>query len=123
MRSACLALLLAGCAAAPPVETTAGPARAGIGQTIQVDGIRVTPLAVVEDSRCPKGVQCVWAGRVRIGVRVDFARTEARELELGKSIPVADGTLELVEVLPEAVAGRKILPEDYRFGFRFMGGL
>lgn len=118
-----LVLLLAGCAAAPTAETTASPARAGIGQTVYVDGIRVTPLQVIEDSRCPKGVQCVWTGRVRIGVRIDSARAESRELELDKPVHVADGALELVEVLPAPVAGRTVLPEDYRFGFRFAGGL
>lgn len=117
-------VVLAGCAAsAPPRETSASPARAGLGQTVALDGLRVTPLRVIEDSRCAKGVQCVWAGRVRIGARLDLgARTEVRDLELGKPIAVAAGALELVEVLPDRVADRAILPEDYQFGFRFTGG-
>lgn len=118
-------LLLAGCAAAPtPGEASAPPIRAGIGQTATVDGPRVTPLTLLEDSRCAKGVQCIWAGQVRISVRIDLgAHSEERELTLGKPIHVADGGLELVEVLPEKVVDRTILPEDYRFGFRFMGGI
>lgn len=117
-------LLLAGCAATPPVEATAGPIRAGIGQTVAVDGPRVTPLEVLEDSRCPRGVQCVWAGRVRISARIDLGKgSETRELTLGKPENVADGALELVEVLPDKMADRTILPEDYRFGFHFAGGL
>lgn len=117
-------LLLTGCATTPPVEATAGPIRAGIGQTVAVDGPKVTPLEVIEDSRCPKGVQCVWAGRVRISVRIDLgAGSQTRELTLGKPEHIADGTLELVEVLPDKLADRTILPEDYRFGFRFAGGL
>jgi hypothetical protein len=117
-------LLLAGCAAAPPVEATANPARAGIGQTVAVEGPKVTPLQVLEDSRCPKGVQCVWAGRVRIATRIDLGSgSVAREVTLGQPIHIADGELELVEVLPDKVADRTILPEDYRFGFRFAGGL
>lgn len=117
-------LLLAGCAATPPVEATASPARAAIGQTVGVDGPRVTPLIVLEDSRCPRNVACIWAGRVRIRVRIDLGKgSEERELEQGKPIHVADGSLELVEVLPERIADKPILPEDYQFGFRFMGGL
>lgn len=117
-------LLLAGCAANPPAEGVAGPTHAGIGQTAYVDGPRVTPLAVLEDSRCPKAVQCVWAGRVRIKARIDLgARSEERELELGRPVQIADGALELVEVLPDKVTERTILPEDYRFGLRFAGGL
>ena len=34
-----------------------GIARAGLNQRVYVDGPYVTPLAVVEDSRCPVGVQ------------------------------------------------------------------
>lgn len=118
-------LLLAGCAASPPpFEASATPARAGIGQTVGVDGPRITPLAVLEDSRCPENARCVWAGRVRISVRIDLgSRSEERELERGTPIPVADGALELVEVLPERNTDRTILPEDYQFGFRFAGGL
>jgi hypothetical protein len=116
-------LLLIGCAASLPGEAAAGPARAGIGQTVPVDGPKVTPLSVLEDSRCPKDVQCVWAGRVRINVRIDLgADSKERELELGKPVDLADGALELVEVLPEKVTNRTTLPEDYRFGFRFSGG-
>lgn len=84
----------------------------------------MTPLAVLEDSRCPKGVQCVWAGRLRLKVRVHLgARDELHELTLSKPMHVADGSLELVEALPEKIAGKPIKPASYRFGFRFMGGL
>jgi hypothetical protein len=70
--------------------------------------------------------RCVWAGQVRLKVRVHLGAGD-RELELTshKPAPVADGTLELVEVRPDRVAGegRTLDPKDYRFGFRFMGGL
>jgi hypothetical protein len=45
------------------------------------------------------------------------------ELTSGKPVQIADGSLELVEVQPDRVAGEKLDPKDYRFGFRFMGGL
>jgi hypothetical protein len=101
-----------------------GVARAALGETAYVDGPKVTPLEVLEDSRCPAKVSCVWAGQVRLKVRVHLgARDEERELTLGKSAPVADGSLELVEVAPAPVAGERLDPHDYRFGFRFMGGI
>jgi len=121
-------LALAGCAALPyrTAEPDDGLARAALGQTIAVGGPRVTPLAVHEDSRCPAKVQCVWAGRVRIGARIDLGSgSRVQELILGTPAPVADGTLELVEVRPGKMAtdAPPILPRDYRFAFRFMGGL
>ena len=126
MKSAPLLLIaaLAGCAAAPPAHTPPvhdGLAWARFGETVYVDGPKVTPLTLVEDSRCPPWVECVWAGSVRITARIDLgARHEMRELSTGKPIPVADGTLELVDVTPPK-SDKTAAP--YRFGFRFMGGL
>ncbi|VWX52277.1 hypothetical protein [Novosphingobium sp. 9U] len=128
---AALAMALTGCTAtAPPptsVEQADGLARAALGQTVGVGGPKVTPLGVLEDSRCPMNARCVWAGRVRLSVRVDLGRgSQVLELTQGQPRPVADGTLELVEVQPDRVAGEKgltIAPADYRFAFRFMGGL
>jgi len=117
------ALALTSCATVPPAE--AGPT-AGIGQVAYTNGLRVRPVAVVEDSRCPVDVQCVWAGRVRISARIDLGRgSETRELTQGIPAPVADGTLELVEVQPAkpAPSARPLASADYRFALRFMGGL
>ena len=101
-----------------------GIARAKLNQTVYVDGPHVTPLAVIEDSRCPANVRCVWAGRVKVDVRIDLgSRSERRELTLGQPVHVADGSLELVEVAPPKTTEAAIPPGDYRFGFRFMGGI
>lgn len=114
----------------PPAELPAperGPALtyAALGQTVRVDGPRVTPLEVLEDSRCPMNARCVWAGQVRLRVRIESGTGGTLELTSGKPVNVADGTLELVEVRPDKVAGSgnaAVKPADYRFGLRFMGG-
>jgi hypothetical protein len=49
-----------------PERIPEDPANARIGEAVYVDGPIIKPVAVIEDSRCPKGVDCVWAGRVRI---------------------------------------------------------
>lgn len=114
--------VLAGCTTVPPSE---GLAYARIGQEIRVDGPRVTPLSVLEDSRCPENARCIWAGRVRISARIVTGRgAETREMTLGEPIAVADGKLLLGDVQP----GRKtteaaVAPGDYRFEFRFDGGV
>lgn len=101
-----------------------GITRLRIDETGSVDGPKVTPLKVLEDSRCPVGTQCVWAGRVKISVRIDTGPgSELREITLGEPLPVADGSLTLVEVLPEKTANQTTYPDEYRFGFRFAGGL
>ena len=117
------ALFLAGCATIQPDSD--GIARAGIGQTAYVGGPKVTPLMVLEDSRCPMNARCVWAGQVRLTVRIETGQGyQTREIITDKPIPVADGTLELVEVAPSRIAGGDpIRRRDYSFGFRFSGGL
>ncbi|WP_267414543.1 MULTISPECIES: hypothetical protein [unclassified Sphingomonas] len=53
------ALCLAGCSGQEAVE---GAVR--LGQMAYVGGPRAMPERVIEDSRCPVGRTCVWAGRV-----------------------------------------------------------
>ena len=115
-------MALASCASLPAGKPIEGPV--AIGQTAYVDGPQVTPLVVLEDSRCPVGVQCVWTGQVRVKVRVTGGGW-SKELELNtrENAPVADGALRLVMVTPERREGRAIAPKDYRFTFRFDGGL
>ena len=117
---------LAACATAPgPGPDADGIARAGLNRRVYVDGLYVTPIAVVEDSRCPLGARCVSAGRTRVLVRIDLGSGyEIRELCSDAPLQVADGTLSLVEVEPGLVAGEQPGRDNpYRFGFRFAGGI
>jgi hypothetical protein len=97
---------------------------ARIGQTVIVDGPRVRPLAVLEDSRCLANAVCVWSGQLRLRVRVSGGRWSViKELTLGTPVPFADGALTLVGVTPGRSVGRTIKTSAYRFVFRFEGGL
>src|SRR5262249_33992168 len=54
-----------------------GVAAAGIGETADLgNGLTVQPISVVEDSRCPGDVTCVWAGRLRIRANVSGEEVE-----------------------------------------------
>lgn len=116
------ALALAGCTAttANP-QPPSGPAR--LGQTVFVDGPRVTPIKVIEDSRCPMNARCVWAGRVVLRVKVEGgAWKRTIDLTMGQPVQVADGGLTLVSVTPDKRTDVAIKARDYRFGFTFQGG-
>ena len=81
-------------------------------------GLRVRPLDVVEDSRCPGDVDCVWAGRLRLRVAVEGAGE--CEVILGDAVVATPrGAFALVAVSPGTWAD---WPQDqrppYRFGFR-----
>lgn len=101
-----------------------GIARARLSETVYVDGPSVTPIRVLEDSRCPRDTECVWAGQARIAARIALGNGEdTREMTMGEPIRIANGALELVETYPEARADRTIHPSEYRFGFTFAGGI
>jgi len=42
----------------------------GVGESQLINNVEVTFLRVMEDSRCPKDVSCVWAGQAKIMVRI-----------------------------------------------------
>ena len=109
-------LTLAACATAPARDMANGPT-AALGETANLEGITVRPLEVVEDSRCPASVQCVWAGRIRI--RADISGNGIRELTLGEPAAVSGGTVTLVDVRPGKRTPEAIPSRDYQFTFRF----
>ena len=119
--SALFALALVSCATVPPAN--AGPT-AGLGQVAYTNGLRVRPLRVIEDSRCPINAVCVWAGRLVVRSEVIGGNwRQSRDLELGKPQQVADGTLTLTAAQPSKLAGAETDPRSYRFTFDFQGGL
>jgi hypothetical protein len=114
---------LAACVTTPQPDAD-GIAWAKLDQRVYVDGPYVTPLEVLEDSRCPMNARCIWAGRVRLSVKIDLgSRSEIREITTEQPIEVADGKLSIAAVEPGKMAGVPAEPEDYRFGFQFAGGI
>ena len=96
-----------------------GVVAAGLNETADLgEGLRVRPLDVVEDSRCPQNARCVWAGRLRL--RVDVEGVGEREVILDEA-PLATprGSFALVAASPgpwtDWPEGAK---PPYRFGFR-----
>ena len=47
------------------------PLQIPLGQTVARDGHAIRFVEVVEDSRCPQGVPCVWAGRAQVAMEID----------------------------------------------------
>jgi hypothetical protein len=96
---------------------------AGIGRTVIVGPYAVTPRAVIEDSRCPPVVTCVWSGQVRLSVRV--VALHGRERYIGQMtsmhpLQLQRGSLQLATITPpNAANGGHIPPRTYRFGFRY----
>lgn len=95
-----------------------------MGEVAAVDGPKVRPDQVIEDSRCPTDAQCVWAGRLIVRATV-FGGGWLKQLDLtlGEPVPVADGMLTLVKATPERSKSKPIVRSAARFSFSFQGGL
>ena len=117
-RMSLLAILaLTACATVPPA---AAVPVAKFGETAQAGILSVRPLALLEDSRCPASVQCVWAGQVRIRVEItDMMGRGLRELTLGQPLQLDGGSVTLVSVEPPKLVPGATDPSAYRFTFRF----
>lgn len=92
---------------------------AGIGGRATALGITVTPLAVLEDSRCPIGVTCIQAGTVRIRAMVDGPDGSSEiALTLGEPARTGDMVILFGQVEPVAESGVTIDESDYSFSFQ-----
>ncbi|HEU5218856.1 MAG TPA: hypothetical protein VFU23_09365 [Gemmatimonadales bacterium] len=91
---------------------------AGTGQTVTFEGVS-------EDSRCPTGVVCVWAGNARVNLRVGAAgRDTSVALNTGiepHAVQVGNLKLMLKAVTPEPQAGVKTPAEAYGITLRATG--
>jgi len=90
-----------------------------LNKSYKTNNIEVKLVQVVSDSRCPKGVSCVWAGEATVLVDI-FENGEKIER---KKVVFDDGVKSIFSsetvsitgfnVLPYPEADVKINPEDY----------
>jgi hypothetical protein len=95
------------------------PFALAFGRRVRVErsDTRARFVALVEDSRCPTGVQCIQAGRARVRLEVTRGSSTVG-IELGTdgeaSFASAGGvTWELQAVAPYPAAGRAHRPSSY----------
>lgn len=53
-----------------------------LGESIHLENVSIKFVEVLEDSRCPKNVTCVWAGRARVLVEVTENGKHVQQKEL-----------------------------------------
>lgn len=98
-----------------------GIVAAGLNESADLGGgVSVRVLELIEDSRCPVNVTCIWAGRLR--VRASITGAGDRELTLGEPVQVNRREILLAIAKPSpwsdwptAELGAR---PPYRFGFR-----
>lgn len=119
------AFALSACAKTRDQTPLADASNVALGQQAYADGPIIQPIAVLEDSRCPMNARCIWAGRVRVKMLWIRGNGEKQPFEatLGEATPIADGSITLESVRPDKMTNVELKPADYRFSFRFAGGL
>ncbi len=89
-----------------------------LGTTLSIYDVSVTPIEVVEDSRCPTGVQCIQAGRIRVKTLIsNGTKTVERIFQLDDPITFDNIAFTLTTVSPVKKANATITPAEYRFVF------
>ncbi len=122
------ALFLMGLAACAVIPDTASPETVAVpqgtpvalGQAVQVGTVVATPMAVVEDSRCPINARCVWAGRLVVKTRIDGAGwRDTADLTLGEPWSTHDVGIALTSGEPGRMAGegQETPASAYRFTY------
>jgi len=90
------------------------------GKPARFNNLLIRSVEVVEDSRCPRYVTCVWRGRLK--VRFALSHGQTLTLEDNKPMKFAGGTLTLLGATPLSGRGEKIPLQAYNFQLRFERG-
>ncbi|MDQ4079599.1 MAG: hypothetical protein M3125_02480 [Gemmatimonadota bacterium] len=91
-----------------------------VGQTAFLADTRLSIRieGVPEDSRCPRDVQCVWAGNARVALELrDGENTDTASVSSTlepHAVTRWDYRIELVEVKPVSTEGQPIPQSEYR---------
>lgn len=89
-------------------------------EVVTVQGVRITFEGVSEDSRCPTGATCVWAGDAAATFTLEKPPAAALQRTLHTSGRFAQKTefgdlvIKLEDVRPYPKEGDAIAPGDYR---------
>jgi hypothetical protein len=69
--------------------------------------------AVPEDSRCPKGVSCVWAGNAKIAILFNKQEENLNTYTDPKKALIANYDIELISLSPYPTYKEEIPEKDY----------
>lgn len=92
---------------------------ARVGETVTMHGISITLNAVTGDSRCPKGVECIWAGNVSADVTLKH-QGESKTITMKNddaALLFGGSNISLSNIAPEAMQGVTIASGSYILTF------
>lgn len=92
--------------------------RSGRQALVKEAGMKLTFTALVEDSRCPEGVDCIWAGNGKISLTVKKGRHKSVSFDLNtttepRSFVYQGFEITLVKLAPYPKKDQTIKKSDY----------
>ena len=86
---------------------------------VEGEGLAVVFESVLEDSRCPEGVDCIWSGNAKIKVRSGKQKQTPAHVELNtdvgsKSSSYLNYEIRLIALKPRRKADKPLQPNEYR---------
>ena len=89
-------------------------------ELVAIQGLRITFEGVSEDSRCPTGVQCFWAGDAAASFTLEKPPAAAQQRTLHTNDPFerqtdfGDFVIRLEDIIPYPKEGVAVAAGDYR---------
>lgn len=93
----------------------------GRQKTVTRDKLKIKFVAV-EDSRCPQGVNCIWAGNAKVTVKMTNRKGESKTFDLNtdleiKAVKFEGYEIKLDNVTPYPKADVPVNPNGYTASF------
>jgi len=91
------------------------PFKIKLGQTLEFQGtdLSITFEELLEDSRCPDGATCVWAGNGRVSIKLNELQAELNTHLDPKSIDLSGYEINLLSLAPYPEINNEIELEEY----------
>lgn len=91
------------------------PFKIKLGQTLEFQNadLSVTFEELLEDSRCPEGATCFWAGNGRIVIKLNELQTELNTYLDPQASNLHGYTIELLALAPYPKVNEQINEDDY----------
>lgn len=91
-----------------------------VGQKVEIKdaNLQITFTAVEDDSRCPAGVTCVWAGNAKLNIEVKRSKKKYISTSLNttlnpKDVDYKGYKIKLVGITPNRKADAPLDPAEY----------
>lgn len=91
-----------------------------VGQSMMINGVRITLNEVTQDSRCPKDVQCIQAGNITLSVTLQSNTDKTNTSISSDRSPIAFDSynISIVGIKPDKISTTKIKSTDYKITFK-----